>query len=89
MKLLVAPALLLCSLLLSFALLGPSSATSQYCGSKCEGRCARAGVMDRCIKYCNICCEECRCVPSGTYGNKHECPCYRDKRSSKGRPKCP
>ncbi|XP_010065940.1 peamaclein [Eucalyptus grandis] len=86
---LLAPTLLLCSLLLSFALSEPSSATSPFCGNKCKGRCAKAGVMDRCVKYCNICCQECGCVPSGTYGNKHECPCYRDKRSSKGKPKCP
>ncbi|KAI3445916.1 hypothetical protein Pfo_002581 [Paulownia fortunei] len=52
-------------------------------------RCARAGVKDRCLKYCGICCAKCKCVPSGTYGNKHQCPCYRDMRSSKGTPKCP
>ncbi|KAH0705695.1 hypothetical protein KY285_010236 [Solanum tuberosum] len=32
---------------------------------------------------------ECHCVPSGTSGNKDECPCYRDKKNSKGGPKCP
>nr|DAD21382.1 TPA_asm: hypothetical protein HUJ06_022845 [Nelumbo nucifera] len=36
-----------------------------------------------------ICCKDCKCVPSGTYGNKHECPCYRDKVNNKGKPKCP
>ncbi|KAF8021021.1 hypothetical protein BT93_G1435 [Corymbia citriodora subsp. variegata] len=45
---LLAPTLLLCSLLLSFALLEPSSAMSPFCGNKCKGRCAKAGVMDRC-----------------------------------------
>lgn len=59
------------------------------CGGKCKGRCSKAGQRDRCMKYCGICCEECKCVPSGTYGNKHECPCYRDMISSKGKPKCP
>ncbi|KAF3503186.1 hypothetical protein F2Q69_00044229 [Brassica cretica] len=29
------------------------------------------------------------CVPSGTYGNRDECPCYRDMKNSKGQPKCP
>nr|GMD89163.1 casein kinase II subunit alpha-2-like [Ipomoea batatas] len=52
-------------------------------------RCSKAGMMDRCLKYCGLCCEECNCVPSGTYGNKDECPCYRDKKNSKGNPKCP
>ncbi|KAI5604146.1 hypothetical protein BDE02_01G266700 [Populus trichocarpa] len=60
-----------------------------FCTKKCNTRCANAGIQDRCLKYCGICCEQCKCVPSGTYGNKHECPCYRDKRNSKGKPKCP
>lgn len=59
------------------------------CDSKCGERCSKAGIKDRCLKYCGICCRECNCVPSGTYGNKSECPCYRDKLNSKGKPKCP
>ncbi|XP_048595552.1 gibberellin-regulated protein 7 isoform X1 [Brassica napus] len=61
----------------------------KWCGGKCEVRCEEAGMKDRCLKYCGICCKECKCVPSGTYGNKHECACYRDKLSSKKTPKCP
>ncbi|KAG2246755.1 hypothetical protein Bca52824_086383 [Brassica carinata] len=57
-----------------------------YCGSRCRGRCAKAGFQGRCIKYCGICCRQCKCVPSGTFGNKHQCPCYRDKLSSKENP---
>ncbi|KAG6674517.1 hypothetical protein I3842_15G045600 [Carya illinoinensis] len=60
-----------------------------FCDSKCAARCAKAGVHNRCLKYCGICCEKCQCVPSGTYGNKHECPCYRDLKNSKGKSKCP
>lgn len=60
-----------------------------FCDSKCKIRCSKAGRQDRCLKYCGICCKECQCVPSGTYGNKDECPCYRDKKNSKGQPKCP
>ncbi|KAJ0889729.1 putative gibberellin regulated protein [Helianthus annuus] len=60
-----------------------------FCDSKCAVRCSKAGRQDRCLKYCGICCKDCHCVPSGTYGNKDECPCYRDKKNSKGRPKCP
>lgn len=62
---------------------------SGFCDSKCGVRCANAGVKDRCIRYCGVCCQQCNCVPSGTYGNKSECPCYRDKLNSKGNPKCP
>ncbi|KAL3845550.1 hypothetical protein ACJIZ3_002953 [Penstemon smallii] len=55
----------------------------------CAYRCSKAGRQDRCLKYCGICCEKCHCVPSGTYGNKDECPCYRDIKNSKGGSKCP
>ncbi|KAI3465290.1 hypothetical protein Pfo_021953 [Paulownia fortunei] len=81
--------LLLVTLVLSSSLIDTTMALSSYCGKKCGVRCSKAGVKDRCLKYCGICCEECKCVPSGTYGNKHECPCYRDKKNSKGKPKCP
>lgn len=60
-----------------------------FCDGKCKERCNKAAVWDRCFKYCGLCCEECKCVPSGTYGNKHQCPCYRDKLNNKGKPKCP
>ncbi|RWR78016.1 peamaclein [Cinnamomum micranthum f. kanehirae] len=76
-------------LLLSFSYLQVTVAGSDFCDSKCKVRCSKAAVQDRCLKYCGICCEECKCVPSGTYGHKDECPCYRDKVNSKGKPKCP
>ncbi|KAL0325458.1 UNVERIFIED_CONTAM: Snakin-1 [Sesamum radiatum] len=82
-------ALLLVTLVLSSSFTDTTMALSSYCEEKCGVRCSKAGVKDRCLKYCGICCEECKCVPSGTYGNKHECPCYRDKINSKGKPKCP
>ncbi|KAK9670306.1 hypothetical protein RND81_13G193000 [Saponaria officinalis] len=59
------------------------------CWSRCGGRCSKTEVKGRCMKYCSICCQKCNCVPSGTFGNKHECPCYRDWLNSKGKPKCP
>ncbi|ESQ42360.1 hypothetical protein EUTSA_v10015142mg [Eutrema salsugineum] len=78
------------SLLLTSSLFMLSTADSSPCGGKCNMRCSKAGRQDRCLKYCNICCEKCNnCVPSGTYGNKDECPCYRDMKNSKGQPKCP
>ncbi|KNA19372.1 hypothetical protein SOVF_062180 [Spinacia oleracea] len=62
--------------------------TNLDCGSKCGVRCSKAG-HEGCMTFCQLCCKKCNCVPSGTYGNKHECPCYRDMRNSKGKPKCP
>ncbi|PPS19681.1 hypothetical protein GOBAR_AA00900 [Gossypium barbadense] len=72
-----------------FLVLNKSTKHICYCDGKCGERCAKAGMKDRCLKYCGICCQECKCVPSGTYGNKSECPCYRDKKNSKHQPKCP
>ncbi|KAK4799180.1 hypothetical protein SAY86_024545 [Trapa natans] len=82
-------AVLLCSLLLSSTFLEPVIARSVYCTKRCKARCAKAGVRNRCLKSCYICCAQCGCVPSHTYGNKHQCPCYRHKRGSNGKPKCP
>ncbi|CAD5177598.1 peamaclein-like [Musa acuminata AAA Group] len=91
MKLFSAATLLLLLVLTSSYLRGSMAADSAYCKSKCKVRCAKAGVMDRCLYYCGMCCEECKCVPSGTYGNKDECPCYRDKvtKDDKKKSKCP
>ncbi|KAL9284031.1 Gibberellin-regulated protein 10 [Arabidopsis thaliana] len=81
---------LIISLLITSSLFILSTADSSPCGGKCNVRCSKAGRQDRCLKYCNICCEKCNyCVPSGTYGNKDECPCYRDMKTSKGTSKCP
>ncbi|KAM5565804.1 peamaclein [Rosa sericea] len=88
MKLVVATFMLVC-LVLGSSVFETTMAGSPFCDSKCGVRCSKAGYMDRCLKYCGICCEKCNCVPSGTYGNKDECPCYRDLKNSKGNPKCP
>ncbi|XP_061343290.1 peamaclein-like [Gastrolobium bilobum] len=88
MKPVFATMLLLC-LVLSSSLFEVSMADSGLCSSKCARRCSKAGLKYRCLKFCGICCNKCKCVPSGTYGNKHECPCYRDLKNSKGKPKCP
>ncbi|GJN23234.1 hypothetical protein PR202_gb10865 [Eleusine coracana subsp. coracana] len=83
------------ALLLLFLLassLQVSMAGSEFCDSKCAYRCSKASRHDDCLKYCGICCAECHCVPSGTAGNKDECPCYRDKTTGEGprkRSKCP
>ncbi|KAI3464485.1 hypothetical protein Pfo_021148, partial [Paulownia fortunei] len=67
----------------------PPTNISGFCKAKCAVRCSKAGRQNRCLKYCGICCTKCNCVPSGTYGNRDECPCYRDLKNSKGGPKCP
>ncbi|XP_010475933.1 PREDICTED: gibberellin-regulated protein 8-like [Camelina sativa] len=78
------------SLLLTSSFFKISSADS-LCDGKCKVRCSKNDrEPDKCFKLCNICCHKCNnCVPSGTYGNKDECPCYRDMKNSKGGSKCP
>ncbi|XP_030472310.1 peamaclein-like [Syzygium oleosum] len=80
---------LLVALLLGSSFFDSTMAGSSFCNSKCAVRCSKAGRKDRCLEYCGICCGKCHCVPSGRYGNKDECPCYRDMKNSKGQPKCP
>ncbi|KAL0431518.1 UNVERIFIED_CONTAM: Peamaclein [Sesamum radiatum] len=82
--------LLLSSSFLADATVAPAPApVAGSCNAMCSARCAKAGIPKRCFKYCCVCCDKCKCVPSGTYGNKSECPCYRDMLNSKGTPKCP
>ncbi|MQL98793.1 hypothetical protein Taro_031509 [Colocasia esculenta] len=81
-------------LLLASSYLQAAMAGSVFCDTKCKARCAKASVHDRCLFNCGVCCKACNCVPSGTYGNKDECPCYRDKVTSGSgkrikKPKCP
>nr|ABN12953.1 GASA-like protein [Gymnadenia conopsea] len=89
------PRILLLPLLIGLLLASYSqmaSSQSAFCGEKCKVRCSKASDHDRCLRYCGVCCNLCGCVPSGTYGNKDECPCYRDKYTGVGqrrRPKCP
>jgi hypothetical protein len=59
------------------------------CDKECARRCSKSSRPRRCVKYCKLCCAKCQCVPSGTHGNEHECPCYRDMVDSNGKPKCP
>nr|GMC48297.1 peamaclein [Ipomoea batatas]GMC54453.1 peamaclein [Ipomoea batatas]GMD41311.1 peamaclein [Ipomoea batatas] len=83
--------LMMGSILMSWSLAERSTVVegSSFCDSKCAVRCSKSGRPDRCLKYCGICCDKCHCVPSGTFGHKDECPCYRDMKNSKGGPKCP
>ncbi|XP_057819657.1 cypmaclein isoform X2 [Cryptomeria japonica] len=60
------------------------------CPSKCDARCALARRADRCIQYCMICCDKCKCVSSGTSGYiAGDCDCYAKLKNSKGGHKCP
>ncbi|KAL4192716.1 hypothetical protein AMTRI_Chr06g195700 [Amborella trichopoda] len=68
---------------------GDGSLQPQQCEPACETRCSATQYHKACMTYCMYCCTRCLCVPSGTYGHKDECPCYRDMKTKEGKPKCP
>ncbi|GMP48533.1 hypothetical protein CsSME_00015852 [Camellia sinensis var. sinensis] len=59
------------------------------CPAACAKRCSATSHLNNCLMFCNLCCDKCLCVPSGTYGHKEECPCYNNWKTKKGGPKCP
>ncbi|XP_024964893.1 peamaclein-like [Cynara cardunculus var. scolymus] len=68
---------------------GEGSVPIGECPSACGVRCSATHHPGECMDVCIDCCGKCLCVPSGTLGNKDECPCYRDMKTKKGLPKCP
>ncbi|EEF35557.1 gibberellin-regulated protein 9 [Ricinus communis] len=59
------------------------------CGYACSRRCRESSRKNVCHRACRTCCLRCQCVPPGTYGNKHVCPCYASLRTHGNKPKCP
>lgn len=68
---------------------GEGSLRPNECGHACDHRCSKTSHKKPCLFFCNKCCAKCLCVPSGTYGNKQECPCYNNWTTKEGKPKCP
>ncbi|XP_073013690.1 gibberellin-regulated protein 5-like [Typha latifolia] len=68
---------------------GEGSVPREECPTKCAYRCSATSHKKPCMFFCIKCCEKCLCVPSGTYGNKEECPCYNNWKTKEGKPKCP
>ncbi|WJX47190.1 Gibberellin-regulated protein 12 [Trifolium repens] len=68
---------------------GEGSLRQDECAGACAYRCSETSHKKPCLFFCNKCCNKCLCVPSGTYGNKEECPCYNNWKTQEGKPKCP
>ncbi|KAI3970564.1 hypothetical protein MKX01_024211 [Papaver californicum] len=80
--------------MLDFALFSISQVQSPVPLSACRGlclnRCAEHSRLNRCMRACESCCKECRCVPTGTHSNYNTCPpCYHQKRTKDSKHKCP
>ncbi|KAK7376086.1 hypothetical protein VNO78_34938 [Psophocarpus tetragonolobus] len=69
--------------------LAKAISSSYDCGVACEGRCKLSSRPRLCKRACGSCCEVCKCVPSGTYGNIDTCPCYANLTTRNHIPKCP
>ncbi|XP_042495912.1 gibberellin-regulated protein 14-like [Macadamia integrifolia] len=60
------------------------------CPRLCGVRCSLHSRKRHCTRVCMTCCQRCKCVPPGTYGNKEMCgKCYTDMTTHGNRPKCP
>ncbi|KAK6276958.1 hypothetical protein POUND7_017281 [Theobroma cacao] len=59
------------------------------CNYACSRRCRKASRKNVCHRACKTCCKRCHCVPPGTYGHKHACPCYAKLKTHGNKPKCP
>ncbi|KAF8010906.1 hypothetical protein BT93_J1518 [Corymbia citriodora subsp. variegata] len=74
----------------------PTSAPSPPVKSKadciplCDQRCKLHSRKRLCMRACMTCCDRCKCVPPGTYGNQEMCgKCYTDMTTHGNRIKCP
>ncbi|XP_059292178.1 gibberellin-regulated protein 3-like [Lycium ferocissimum] len=60
------------------------------CGGLCKVRCSKHSRPNLCNRACGTCCMRCKCVPPGTYGNRHLCgKCYTDMTTHGNKTKCP
>ncbi|CAI0396372.1 unnamed protein product [Linum tenue] len=67
----------------------PAKKVMINCGLECKRRCKETSRKKVCHRACKACCQKCHCVPPGTYGHKHVCPCYAKLKTHGGKPKCP
>ncbi|XP_059624729.1 gibberellin-regulated protein 14-like [Cornus florida] len=68
----------------------PPPKTTADCIPLCKERCGAHSRKRRCLRACVTCCDRCKCVPPGTYGNREKCgKCYTDMTTTGGKLKCP
>ncbi|XP_059670205.1 gibberellin-regulated protein 14 [Cornus florida] len=68
----------------------PPIKTRIDCIPPCTERCKNQSRKGLCLRACMTCCDRCKCVPPGTYGNREKCgKCYTDMTTRGDKPKCP
>lgn len=70
--------------------LGEPFLVAADCIPLCEQRCKLHSRKRVCMRACTTCCDRCKCVPPGTYGNRERCgKCYTNMTTHGNRIKCP
>ncbi|KAK4752727.1 hypothetical protein SAY87_021525 [Trapa incisa] len=68
----------------------PPVRSKEDCIQQCDRRCALHSRKRVCLRACMTCCDRCKCVPPGTFGNREMCgKCYTDMTTHGNRTKCP
>ncbi|GMJ04223.1 hypothetical protein HRI_004091500 [Hibiscus trionum] len=68
----------------------PPVKTRKDCIPLCGERCKLHSRINLCLRACITCCDRCKCVPPGTYGNREMCgKCYTEMKTHNDKPKCP
>ncbi|KAE8672429.1 Gibberellin-regulated protein 9 [Hibiscus syriacus] len=68
----------------------PPVKTRKDCIPLCGERCKLHSRTNLCMRACITCCDRCKCVPPGTYGNREMCgKCYTEMKTHNNKPKCP
>ena len=68
----------------------PVVKSNKDCIPLCDYRCSLHSRKKLCMRACITCCDRCKCVPPGTYGNREKCgKCYTDMLTHGNKFKCP
>ncbi|KHN13284.1 Gibberellin-regulated protein 14 [Glycine soja] len=68
----------------------PVVKSKKDCIPLCDYRCSLHSRKRLCMRACMTCCDRCKCVPPGTYGNREKCgKCYTDMLTHGNKFKCP
>ncbi|XP_041997616.1 gibberellin-regulated protein 14-like [Salvia splendens] len=63
---------------------------TKECAPLCVVRCKNHSRKNVCMRACVTCCDRCKCVPPGQYGNREKCgKCYANMTTRGGKLKCP